>query len=36
MPVIDVAAQRQAFTRELAKSRKVGDFITCEAAPACR
>lgn len=26
MPVIDVAAQRKAFTGELAKSRKVGDF----------
>jgi hypothetical protein len=34
MPTIDVEAQRKAAKRELAKSRRKGDFLTCDAPPA--
>jgi hypothetical protein len=34
MPHVDLAAERRRINRALAKSRKVGDFITCDAAPA--
>jgi hypothetical protein len=33
MPAIDVEARRRAAMRELALSRRVGDFITCDAPP---
>jgi hypothetical protein len=34
MPIVDVEAERRARMRALAKSRKLGDFITCDAPPA--
>ena len=33
MPTIDSDLQRKALKRELAKSRQVGDFITCDGGP---
>jgi hypothetical protein len=33
VPAIDNEARRKAAMRELALSRRVGDFITCDAAP---
>lgn len=33
MPTIDNGVRRKAAMRELALSRRVGDFITCDAAP---
>jgi hypothetical protein len=33
MPTIDADLQRKAQRRELAKSRRKGDFITCDGGP---